>query len=104
MVEVTATFSDEVFALLKASADEKGLEVSELLRCTMLDWLEDEEDIRDADAAYAEYLKNHVAYTLDEIKAELGVNEIVQGENIACCSQEVDEDGRHDSGAHSKLA
>ena len=53
MVEVTATFSDEAFALLKASADEKGLDVSELLRRTMLDWLEDEEDIRDAEAAVA---------------------------------------------------
>ena len=54
MVEVTATFSDEAFALLKASADEKGLDVSELLRRTMLDWLEDEEDIRDAEAILKE--------------------------------------------------
>ena len=104
MVEVTATFSDEAFALLKALADEKGLGVSELLRRTMLDWLEEEEDIRDADAAYAEYLKNPVTYTLDEIKTELGLDEIVQSENIAGCSQEVAEDGRRDSGAYSKLA
>lgn len=54
MVEVTATFSDEAFALLKRSADEKGLDVSELLRRTMLDWLEDEEDIRDAEAILKE--------------------------------------------------
>ncbi len=54
MVEVTATFSDDAFALLKASADEKGLDVSELLRRTMLDWLEDEEDIRDAEAIMKE--------------------------------------------------
>ena len=54
MVEVTATFSDEAFALLKSSAEEKGLEASELLRRTMLDWLEDEEDIRDAEAILKE--------------------------------------------------
>ena len=54
MIEVTATFSDEAFALLKASADEKGLDVSELLRRTMLDRLEDEEDIRDAEAILKE--------------------------------------------------
>lgn len=54
MVTVTATFSDEAFALLKNSADEKGLEVSELLRRTMLDRLEDEEDIRDAQEALKE--------------------------------------------------
>lgn len=104
MVEVTATFSDEAFALLKASADEKGLDVSELLRRTMLDWLEDEEDIRDAEAAYAEYLKNPVTYSLEEIKTELGLGEIVQSENIARCSQKLEEDGRYDSGAYSKLA
>ena len=54
MVEVTATFSDEAFALLKNSAEEKGLDVSELLRRTMLDWLEDEADIRDAEAILRE--------------------------------------------------
>ena len=50
MVEVTATFTDEAFALLKKYADEKGLSSAELLRRTMLDWIEDEEDIRDAEA------------------------------------------------------
>lgn len=104
MVEVTATFSDEAFALLKRSADEKDLDVSELLRRTMLDWLEDEEDIRDAEAAYAEYLKNPVTYSLEEVKAELGLNEIVQSGNIVCCSQKIEEDGLHSSDAHSKLA
>lgn len=39
----------------------------------MLDWLEDQEDLRDAEAAYEEYLKNPVSYSLDEVKAELGL-------------------------------
>ena len=56
MVEVTAKFSDEAFALLKNSADEKGLDVSELLRRTMLERLEDEEDIREAEAILKEDL------------------------------------------------
>ena len=50
MVEVATNFSDEAFALLKNSADKKGVSPSELLRRTMLDWLEDEEDIREAEA------------------------------------------------------
>ena len=54
MVEVTATFTDEAFALLKKYADEKGLSSAELLRRTMLDWIEDEEDIRDAEAILEE--------------------------------------------------
>ena len=45
-----------------------------------------------------------MTYSLEEIKAELGLNEIVQSENIACCSQEIEEDGLLSSGAHSKLA
>ena len=54
MVEVTVNFRDEAFALLKKYADEKGFEPSELLRRTMLDWLEDEEDIREAEAILKE--------------------------------------------------
>ena len=71
MVEVTATFSDEAYALLKDSADEKGLDVSEYLRRTMLEWLEDEQDTRDADAAYAEYLKNPVTISHEQLCREL---------------------------------
>ena len=76
MVEVTVTLSDEQFARLKKFADEKGITPSELFRRIILDWLEDEEDVRDAEAAYQEYLKNPVTYTLDEIKAELKSNEL----------------------------
>ena len=76
MVEVTVTLSDEQFSLLKKFADEKGITPSELFRRIILDWLEDEEDIRDAEAAYQEYLKNPVTYTLAEIEAELNSNEI----------------------------
>ena len=54
MVEVTVNFRDEAFALLKKYADEKGVKPSELLRRTMLDWLEDEEDIREAEAILKE--------------------------------------------------
>lgn len=104
MVEVTVNFRDEAFALLKKYADEKGVNPSELLRRTMLDWLEDEEDIRDADEAYAEYLKNPVTYSLEEIKTELGLNEIVQSETVGCRSQEVEETGLRNAGAYRKLA
>ncbi|MBE8951747.1 MAG: hypothetical protein SR1Q7_01215 [Quinella sp. 1Q7] len=54
MVAVTVNFRDEAFALLKKYADEKGLTPSELLRRTMLDHLEDEEDIREAEAILKE--------------------------------------------------
>lgn len=104
MVEVTATFTEGAVELMKGFAAEKGLTLTEYVKQAVLDRLEDDEDLRDAEAAYAEYLKNPVTYSLEEIKAELGLNEIVQGENVVCRSQEIEEDGLCNSGAHSKLA
>ena len=73
MVEVTTTFSDETFALMESFAKEQEVNLSDVMRQKMLDWLEDQEDLRDAEAAYEEYLKNPVSYSLDEVKAELGL-------------------------------
>ena len=104
MVEVTVTFTEGAVELMRGFAAEKGITLLEYVKQAVLDRLEDDEDIRDADAAYAEYLKNPVTYSLEEIEAELGLNEIVQGENVVCRSQEIEEDGLRGSGTHSKLA
>ena len=104
MVEVTLTFHEKAIELMKDFAAKKGITLTEYCKQAVLDRLEDDEDIRDADAAYAEYLKTGKSYTLDEIKAELGLNEVVQGGNIAFCSQEIEEDGLYNAGANSKLA
>ena len=104
MAEVTITFRDEAVALMKEFAAKKGLTLTEYCKQAILDRLEDDEDIRDADAAYAEYLKNPVTYTLDDIKAELNLDEIVQSGTVDCCPQEIEEAGSCDSGAYSKLA
>ena len=104
MALITVNINDEALKHLEAYAERKDISVSEFIRRAVLEKLEDEEDIQAANEAYAEYLKNPVTYSLDEIKAELGLNEIVQGGNIACCSQEIEEDGLLNSGAHSKLA
>ena len=104
MVEVTLTFHEKAIELMNDFAAKKGITLTEYCKQAVLDRLEDDEDIRDADAAYAEYLKTGVSYTLEEIKAELGLNEIVHSENVVCSSQEVEEDGLRNSGAYSKLA
>ncbi|MBR1647679.1 MAG: toxin-antitoxin system protein [Selenomonadaceae bacterium] len=77
MATVTVNFSDEGFALIKKFADEKGITPSELLRQVMFDWLEDEEDLRDAEEAYQEYLKNPVTISHEDFWRELGLNEAV---------------------------
>lgn len=73
MVEVTATFTDEAVELMKGFAAEKGISLSEYCKQAILDRLEDDEDIRDADAAYAEYLKNPVTISHEQLKQELGL-------------------------------
>ena len=104
MAEVTLTFHEKAVEMMKEFAAQKGITLTEYCKQAILDRLEDDEDIRDADAAYAEYLQTGKSYSLDEIKAELGLNEIVQGGTVACCSQEIEEDGLRNSGAYSKLA
>lgn len=104
MVEVTATFTEGAVELMKGFAAKKGITLSEYVKQAALDRLEDDEDIRDAEAAYAEYLKTGESYTLEEIEAELGLNEIVQSEAVECCSQDIEEDGFLNSSSHSKLA
>lgn len=83
-VEVTVTLTEGAAELIKGFAEKKGLTLTEYCKQAILDRLEDDEDIRDADAAYAEYLKTGESYSLEEIKAELGLNEIVHGEAVAC--------------------
>ena len=104
MVEVTLTFHEKAIELMNDFAAKKGITLTEYCKQAVLDRLEDDEDIRDADAAYAEYLKNPVTYSLEEIKTELGLNEIVQSETVGCSSQEIEETGLRDSGAYRKLA
>ena len=73
VVKLTATFSDETYALLSAYAREKQKDASDIMREVMLKWLEDEEDIRDAEEACEEYLATGEAYSLSEVKKELGM-------------------------------
>ena len=104
MVDVTLTFTEKAVELMKTFAAQKGITLSEYCKEAIFNQLEDDEDIRDADAAYAEYLKNPVTYSFEEIKTELGLNEIVQSGAVGCCSQNVEEDGLIDAETHSKLA
>ena len=104
MVEVTLTFHEKAIELMNDFAAKKGITLTEYCKQAVLDQLEDDEDIRDADAAYAEYLKTGKSYTLEEIKTELGLNEIVQSGTVGCRSQEVEEAGLRNAGTYRKLA
>ena len=73
MVEVTLTFHEKAIELMKEFAAKKGITLTEYCKQAVLDRLEDDEDIRDADAAYAEYLKNPVTISHEQLQRELGL-------------------------------
>jgi hypothetical protein len=57
--------------LVKAYAEMNGISVSELLRRSVMERIEDEFDIKAYEQAMAEYRKNSETYTLEEVIEEL---------------------------------
>ncbi len=57
--------------LVKAYAEMKGISVSELLRRSVMERIEDEFDLKAYEEAMAEYRKNPVTYSLEEVIEEL---------------------------------
>ena len=56
---------------MKAYAEMYGISVSELLRRSVMERIEDEFDLKAYEEAMAEYKKNPVTFTLDEVIEEL---------------------------------
>lgn len=57
--------------LVKAYAEMNGISVSELLRRSVMERIEDEFDLKAYEQAMAEYRKNPVTYSLEEVIEEL---------------------------------
>ena len=72
-MKIEVNLSEEEFDILEERASKNNVGISEYVHRAMLEKLEDDEDIEAANAAYAEYLKNPVAYSSDEVFARLGV-------------------------------
>ena len=49
----------------------RGMTVSELVRRIVMDHIEEEFDLKEYEKAYAEYKKDPVTYTLDEVIEDL---------------------------------
>ena len=69
MALITVNIKDEALEVLEECAERKDISVSEFIRRAVLEKLEDEEDIRAANEAYAEYLKNPVMIPWKEAAA-----------------------------------
>lgn len=70
---ISLRLSEEDTALIKKCAEFKNTTVSEFIRNAVMEQIEDEYDLKAYERAMAEYKKNPVTYTLDEVEEELGL-------------------------------
>jgi RHH-type rel operon transcriptional repressor/antitoxin RelB len=70
---ISIRLNDKDTLLFKKYAELKGVTVSELVRESVLDRIEDEYDLKAYEKALAAYHKNPVTYSLDEVEKELGL-------------------------------
>ena len=59
--------------LFKKYAELHGISVSELLRRSVIEHIEEEYDLQAYKEAIVEYRENPITYTLDEVEKELGL-------------------------------
>ncbi len=73
MATISLRLNDADTELVRSFAKLKNISVSELFREAVLERIEDEIDRRAFDKAMAEFKKNPVTYSLDEVEQELGL-------------------------------
>ncbi|NLY73342.1 MAG: CopG family transcriptional regulator [Tissierellia bacterium] len=59
--------------LIREYASMMNLTVSELVRSSVLEQIEDKLDLELAEEAYEDYLENSVTYSFDQVKKDLGL-------------------------------
>ncbi len=70
---ISLRLSEEDTLLIKKYAEINSLSVSELIRQSVMEKIENEYDLEMFSKALAEYKKNPVTYSLDEVERELGL-------------------------------
>lgn len=73
MLTISLRLSEADATLFKNYAKVNGLTMSELIRRSVLDRIEDEYDLHAYEAAMDAYEKNPVMYSLDDVEKELGL-------------------------------
>ena len=68
---VSLRLNDSDSHLIKAYAEMNGISVSELLRKSVLERIEDEFDLKAYEKAMEEYRANPVTYSLEDVMKEL---------------------------------
>ena len=70
---ISLRLNDADSMLFKKYAEMNGISVSELLRRSVLEHIEEEYDLQAYEEAIAEYHENPITYSLDEVEKELGL-------------------------------
>lgn len=70
---ISLRLNDADAALFKKYAEINGISVSELVRRSVLEKIEDEYDLKVYEKAMAEFRENPVTYTFEEAMKELGL-------------------------------
>ena len=72
---ISLRLNDKDSEIIRAFANMNGLTVSELVRKAVFERIEDEYDLKAYEAAMAEYRKNPVTYSHEEVCRMLEINE-----------------------------
>ena len=70
---ISVRLNEEDERLIKAYAEMNNMSLSELIRKSIMEKIEDEYDLKSYEKAIKEYKRNPKTYTLDEAKKELGL-------------------------------
>ncbi|MEY8296948.1 MAG: type II toxin-antitoxin system RelB family antitoxin [Emergencia timonensis] len=70
---ISLRLSEEDSMLIKKYAEMHNISVSELVRQSVFDRIEEEYDLKAYDNALAEYQADSITYSLDEVEKELGL-------------------------------
>ncbi len=73
MTTISLRLNDEDNMLFKKYAEMHGISVSELVRQSVLEKIEDEYDLKAYEEAMEDFRKNPTTYTLNEVEKELGL-------------------------------
>ncbi|WP_320129394.1 type II toxin-antitoxin system RelB family antitoxin [uncultured Sphaerochaeta sp.] len=68
---ISLRLNNEDTLFIKKYAELKGISVSELVRQSVLERIEDEYDLKAYNTAIADYRANPVTYSIDEVEREL---------------------------------
>ncbi len=70
---ISLRLNEKDSVLFKKYAEMKGVSVSELIRQSVLERIEDEYDLKAYEKAMREYQANPTTFSLDEVEKELGL-------------------------------